>query len=186
MSFRTKIQTVGVLGAGQMGSGIAQTFARSGRDVLLFDAAEGAVERARGVIAKSLDKFAGKGKISADDAAAAKARIKPASINDMSGVDLVVEAIIEDVAAKRALFQQLDSVVAKDVIFASNTSSISISELGEASGRPTQFIGMHFFNPVPLMSLVEVVRGLKTDDAVVEHIVALAKELGKEPHCVKD
>ena len=186
MSFRKDIRTVGVLGAGQMGSGIAQTFAQARRSVLLFDAVDGAVERALAGIGKSLDKFASKGKISADDAAAAKGRIKPASINDMKGVDLVVEAIIEDVTAKRDLFTQLNGVVAKDVIFASNTSSISISELGEASGRPTQFIGMHFFNPVPLMSLVEVVRGLKTDEAVVEHIVALAKELGKEPHCVKD
>jgi 3-hydroxybutyryl-CoA dehydrogenase len=186
MSFRRDIKTVGVLGAGQMGAGIAQTFAQNGRDVLLFDTVAGAVERGLGGIGKSLDKFASKGKISAADAANAKARIKPVALSDMGSADLVVEAIIEDVRIKSGVWSELNGICPVDVVFASNTSSISISELGAACARPELFIGMHFFNPVPLMRLVEVVVGLQTDEAVVEMITDLATELGKTPLRVKD
>jgi 3-hydroxybutyryl-CoA dehydrogenase len=119
-------------------------------------------------------------------AKATMANLKAAAPNDAKNADLVIEAIIEEPAAKRRLLSDLNQIVAPDVIFASNTSSISISELAAASGRPERFIGMHFFNPVPLMELVEVVVGLQTAEPVVEATMALARELGKTPHRVKD
>jgi 3-hydroxybutyryl-CoA dehydrogenase len=186
MSFRSQIRTVGVLGAGQMGAGIAQTFAVAGRKVLMYDAVADAVPRGQAGIQKSLAKLVEKGKLPEAQASAARGNLHAAALDQMSGVDLIVEAIIEDIGIKRDLFHLLNGLVPADVIFASNTSSISISELGAASGRPKLFVGMHFFNPVPLMALVEVVRGVQTDDGVVQTIVALSKELGKEPHCVKD
>ena len=186
MTIRTEINTVAVFGAGTMGAGIAQTFAQSGYAVLLHDPVAGATDRGIAVIQKSLDKFVNKGKLEATAADAAKSNIKPASISDAKAADLVVEAIFESVDAKRDLYQQLNDVVAADVIFASNTSSISISELAAAAGRPEQFIGMHFFNPVPLMKLVEVVVGLRTEEQVVCTITDLATRLGKTPLRVKD
>lgn len=186
MNIRTEIKTVGVIGTGTMGSGIAQTFAQNGRKVLMYDAREGAVDKALAGIGKSLDKFVSKGKIEADVAEKAKKNLTTASMADMKGADLVVEAIFEDPQVKRDLYDQLQKVVDPDVVLASNTSSISISELAAASGRPEQFIGMHFFNPVPLMKLVEVVVGLQTAEPVVEFTINLAKDLGKIPHRVKD
>lgn len=186
MSIRTNIKTVAVFGAGQMGSGIAQVFAQSGRTVLLQDAAPGAVERGIAGVQKSLEKLASKGKIAADVPAKIVANLKPSKIQDAQGADLVIEAIIESVAVKGELFKQLHTLCDADVVFASNTSSISISELGAASGRPQQFIGMHFFNPVPLMQLVEIVVGLRTAEPVVELTTRLAQEVGKTPHRVKD
>ncbi len=186
MNIRTNIKTVGVIGTGTMGSGIAQTFAQSGRAVLLYDALPGAVDKALAGINKSLDKFVEKQKLSAADADATKKNLKPAALDDMARVDLVVEAVFEDVNVKRELYQQLARSVAPDVILASNTSSISISQLGALSGRPAQFIGMHFFNPVPLMKLVEIVVGLRTAAEVADTIADLAKELGKTPLRVKD
>ena len=186
MGFRSELKTVGVIGAGTMGAGIAQVFAQAGRDVLIFDEFPGAIERGVAGIGKSLEKLASKGKIGAEVAASAKARLKPCSLADMRGADLVVEAIIEQPAAKTRLFSQLAEIVPPDVVFASNTSSISVSELAAGSGRADRFIGMHFFNPVPLMSLVEVVVALQTAEPVVEFTMALAKELGKTPLRVKD
>ena len=186
MNFRTNVKTVAVIGTGTMGCGIAQVFAQAGRKVLMYDAVPGAVERALKTIDKSLSKFVEKGKLTADAAGAAKANLKPAGLSDMKDADLIVEAIFEDVPTKRALYAELAKVVPPDVVFASNTSSISISELAAASGRPEMFIGMHFFNPVPMMQLVEVVVGLKTAEPVVEFTMNLAKELGKTPHRVKD
>ncbi|MBK8913828.1 MAG: 3-hydroxybutyryl-CoA dehydrogenase [Phycisphaerales bacterium] len=185
MNIRTNIRTVGVLGAGTMGSGIAQVFAQSGRAVLLHDPKPGAVDGAVAGIGRSLEKLASKGKLTAEDARAAGARIRPSAISDFGSADLVVEAIFESVPAKRALYEQLGSL-ADDVIFASNTSSISISELAAASGRPDRFIGMHFFNPVPLMSLIEIVVGLQTAEPVVAAITDLSRQLGKTPLRVKD
>ena len=167
MDIRTNVKTVGVIGTGTMGSGIAQTFAQAGRKVLLYDAVPAAVDKALAGIGKSLDKFVEKGKLAAADAAATKGNLKPATLGDMAGVDLVVEAVFEDVGVKRDLYQQLAKTVPADVVFASNTSSISISQLGALSGRAEQFIGMHFFNPVPMMKLVEVVVGLRTAPPVV-------------------
>jgi len=186
MEMRTEIKTVAVFGAGTMGAGIAQTFAQSGRDVLLYDPLAGAIERGMKTIHTSLDKFVSKGKLAAADAAATKSRLRPSSLSDAKDCDLVVEAVFEDAAAKTELFSQVVEVVGDDVILASNTSSISISELGAASGRPERFIGMHFFNPVPLMKLVEIVVGLRTDEAVVQAITDLAEQLGKTPLRVKD
>lgn len=186
MSIRTNIKTVAVIGSGAMGAGIAQTFAAAGRKVLLHDARAGAVDQALGGIARSLEKLASKQKITAEQAAAARANLAPAALSDAARADLVVEAIVEDAAVKNELWQQLNALCPPDVIFASNTSSISISGLGAASGRPEQFIGMHFFNPVPLMSLVEVVVGLNTAEPVVAAIMSLSKELGKTPLRVKD
>lgn len=186
MDVRTNIKTVSVFGAGTMGTGIAQLFAQNGRTVLLQDALPGAVDKSIARVGKVLDKLVGKEKITADAAKSTLANLKPASVGDAAGADLVIEAIYEDPTAKRELLTELNGLVAGDVIFASNTSSISISQLAAASGRPEQFIGMHFFNPVPLMALVEVVVGLQTAQPVIDATVALAKELGKTPHCVKD
>ena len=186
MNIRTDVKTVAVFGAGTMGGGIAQVFAQNGRTVLLQDAVPGAVDKAIGRIDKILNKLVAKGKLEAAAVKATLANLKPASIGDAKSADLVIEAIIEDPATKRELWRELNQIVPKDVIFASNTSSISISELADASGRPEQFIGMHFFNPVPLMALVEVVVGLQTAEPVIEAIIKLAQDLGKSPHRVKD
>jgi 3-hydroxybutyryl-CoA dehydrogenase len=169
-----------------MGAGIAQTFAQAGRSVLMHDSQAGAVERALKTINKSLDKLVEKQKIPADAAEVARKNLKPAGLADMSRADLVVEAVFEDVQIKQVLYAELARTVPPDVVLASNTSSISISQLGAISGRPEQFIGMHFFNPVPMMKLVEVVVGLKTAEPVVTMIMNLAEELGKTPLRVKD
>lgn len=186
MSIRTTVKTVGVIGTGTMGSGIAQTFAQAGRTALMYDAVPGAVDKALGTIGKSLDKLVEKQKIAPELAKSTKANLKPAALGDMTGVDLVVEAVFEDVGVKRELYAQLTKSVPADVVFASNTSSISISQLAALSGRPDRFIGMHFFNPVPLMKLVEVVVGLQTAEPVVDFVTDLSKELGKTPLRVKD
>jgi len=169
-----------------MGAGIAQVFAQSGRDVILNDSVPGAVDRALSVIGKSLEKLAAKGKLTAEAAAAARGRIRNGGAKNIASVDLVVEAIIEDVGVKRSFWHEMNRVCPPDVIFASNTSSISISELAAASGRAAQFVGMHFFNPVPLMSLVEIVVGLQTAEPAVDALTALSRELGKTPLRVKD
>lgn len=186
MSFRTDVKTVAVFGAGTMGAGIAQTFAQAGRTVLMHDAKPGAVDHALIQIEKSLDKFVSKGKLDAGLADATKKRLRPASMSDVKSADLVVEAIFEDAGVKRDLFVELNALLLPEVVFASNTSSISISELAAASRRPDRFIGMHFFNPVPLMTLVEVVVGLQTAEPVVQFISELSKQLGKTPLRVKD
>jgi 3-hydroxybutyryl-CoA dehydrogenase len=186
VNIRTNIKTVGVIGTGTMGSGIAQTFAQAGRDVLLYDAVPGAVDKALAVINKSLDKLVEKAKLDVGTATTAKRNLKPAGLADMAQVDLIVEAVFEDVHVKRELYTHLAKLAPPEVVFASNTSSISISQLGTLSGRPEQFIGMHFFNPVPMMALVEVVVGLRTAEPVVEFVTDLAKQLGKTPLRVKD
>ncbi|GMU80846.1 MAG: 3-hydroxybutyryl-CoA dehydrogenase [Planctomycetota bacterium] len=186
MSIRTTIKSVAVLGAGQMGAGIAQTFAVAGCSVILYDSFPGATDRGLKTIAGSLDKFVSKGKLPAETAEKAKAALKVGSLTDAAKADLIIEAITEDPAAKNTIWRQLGETTPPDVVFASNTSSISISALGHASGRPDRFIGMHFFNPVPLMSLVEVVVGLRTAPEVTTLTVNLAKEIGKTPVTVKD
>jgi 3-hydroxybutyryl-CoA dehydrogenase len=186
VNIRTNIKTVAVFGAGTMGAGIAQVFAQNGRKVLLQDAIPGLAEKSIAKTGATLDKLVSKGKIAAELAKSTMANLKPGAISDAAGADLIVEAIIENPGVKRELFQQLHKIVAPDVVFASNTSSISISELAAGSGRAEQFIGMHFFNPVPLMALVEVVVGLQTAEPVIDFTIALAKEIGKTPHRVKD
>jgi 3-hydroxybutyryl-CoA dehydrogenase len=176
------IKTVGVIGAGTMGNGIAQVFAQSGFTVRLHDAAPGAVDRARATIEKSLAKFVEKGKLAAADKDAALGRLQPAaSLDTFADVDFVVEAVVEQLEVKHALLSRLDGIVRPDVILGSNTSSISITRLGAATKRPDKVLGVHFMNPVPLMTLVELIRGQATTDATMRTALDLCKALGKTP-----
>src|SRR3954453_5445500 len=174
------IRRVGVIGSGTMGSGIAQVFASSGFRVFLQDVSQAALDRARGGIDKSLGKLVEKGKLSAGDRDAAVERIVTTTKLDQFGeVDCVVEAIVEDAHAKRVLFGQLDVIVPAGRLLASNTSSISITALGAATRRPELVLGMHFMNPVPLMTLVELIRGQATSAEAMGTAAALCGALGK-------
>lgn len=176
-----EIAVVGVLGAGQMGGGIAQVIAASGLQVKLADMDLATSERGKVTIAKRLEKQVQRGRISAEDCEALLANIVPVTgIADFSDVDMAIEAASENFELKQKLFQQLDAVCKPEAILASNTSSISITLMAAATSRPGQFIGMHFFNPVPAMKLVEVIRGLATDDATYDATKSLAERVGKE------
>ena len=177
-----RFERVLVVGAGQMGAGIAQVMAASGRTMLLHDAAPGAVERGLGGMAKSLEKLAAKG--APHDPAEVLARVEP--VDDLVDADLMVEAVVEDAEVKQDIFRRADLALGSEAILASNTSSIPIASLADVTGRPGRVIGMHFFNPVPVMSLVEVVRAPGTSDETVREIVELARELGKTPAEVND
>jgi 3-hydroxybutyryl-CoA dehydrogenase len=177
-----EVKTIGVIGAGQMGAGIAQVAAVAGYEVLLNDIEERFVDKGMAGIEKSLGKFVEKEKISADDRDAALARITPTlELGDMKDADLVVEAIIEDLELKKKVFARLDEICPPETILSSNTSSISITKLAATTKRPQKFIGMHFMNPVPLMKLVEVIRGHLTDDATTKTIIETAEKMGKIP-----
>ena len=174
------IQTVGIVGAGQMGNGIAHVASLAGLDILLLDSKPEAVEKAIGIIAKNLDRQVGKGIVTAAQKAHALGRIKGVSGYDaMAPCDIVIEAATEKEDVKKAIFKSLIPHVRPDTILATNTSSISVTRLGATTDRPGKFIGMHFFNPVPLMKLVEIIRGIATDDATYEATAALAAHLGK-------
>jgi len=174
------VKTVGVVGAGTMGSGIAQVFAQSGFAVRLVDVAEPMLVRARDSIAKSLGKFVDKGTIPSTARDAALDRLTTATTLDtLADADYIVEAIVEDYEAKRSLFAELDWIVRPEVVLASNTSSIPIATLGAATARPECVLGMHFMNPVPLMVLVEVIRSEKTSDASMKTAFELCAALGK-------
>jgi 3-hydroxybutyryl-CoA dehydrogenase len=175
------LEHVLVVGAGQMGGGIAQVAAASGRRVSLHDSAPGAVERGLGAIESSLTKLAEKG---GADPAGVLARIEPA--DDLVPADLLIEAVVEDAAIKTDIFRRADEVLPPAAILASNTSSIPITSLAAATKRPDRVVGMHFFNPVPVLKLVEVIRGLETSDATAAAVVALAGELGKTPAEARD
>ena len=176
------IKTVGVIGAGTMGNGIAQVFAQSEFDVRLVDVAQPLLDRARVAIAKSLGKFVEKGKLSAADRDATLGRLTTTtSIEHLNDVDYVVEAIVENMEAKRELFRSLDAIARPHVILASNTSSISITLLGAATRRPDKVLGMHFMNPVPLMTLVEMIRGQATSGESMRIASELCTRLGKTP-----
>jgi 3-hydroxybutyryl-CoA dehydrogenase len=176
------IGTVGVIGAGTMGNGIAQVFAQSGYTVKLHDAFPAAIDRARQTIDKSLAKFVEKGKLDAAARDAALGRLSPAAtLDDLASVDYVVEAVAENLDVKRQIFAKLDAITRPDVILTSNTSSISITTLGAVTTRPDKVLGMHFMNPVPLMTLVELIRGQATSDASMQIAIALCKALGKTP-----
>jgi 3-hydroxybutyryl-CoA dehydrogenase len=173
---RARFEHVLVVGAGQMGGGIAQVVAASGRRVSLHDAAPGAVERGLETMRRSLAKLAEKGGAPPDDVLA---RVEP--VDDLVAAELMIEAVVEDAAVKEDVFRRADQVFAEDAILASNTSSIPITSLAAVTGRPDRVIGMHFFNPVPVLKLVEVIRGLETSDETATAIVELARDLGKEP-----
>src|SRR5580704_1644831 len=158
-----EIRRVGVVGAGTMGNGIAQVFARSGYDVVLCDVEQGFLDRALETIAKNLDREVAKGKIAADDKAAALNRIQPVTDRArLAETDFVIEAATEKFEVKTEIFRDLDRLARPEIILASNTSSISITKLAALTRRPEKVIGMHFFNPVPVMKLVEVIRGMAT------------------------
>jgi 3-hydroxybutyryl-CoA dehydrogenase len=170
-----------VVGAGQMGAGIAQVVASSGRRVSLHDAAPGAVERGLGAMRTSLAKLAEKGGAGPDEVLA-----RVTAAEELVPADLMIEAVVEDAAVKAEIFRRADDVLPDRAILASNTSSIPITSLAAATGRPERVIGMHFFNPVPVLRLVEVIRGLQTSDETAAAIVALAEQLGKTPAEVRD
>ncbi len=176
------IQRVGVIGAGQMGAGIAHVAALAGKSVVLTDVDAALAEKGLAVVRKNLARQVEKGKVAADAAEAALERITVASdLAALADADLVVEAIVENEEVKRGLFSRLDGLLSPGAILASNTSSISITRLAAATKRPESVIGMHFMNPVPVMQLVEVIRGIATSDAATEAVVAAAKEMGKVP-----
>jgi len=176
------IERIGVIGAGQMGAGIAHVAALAGKAVVLTDVDAAAAAKGLAVVRKNLGRQVEKGKVAAEAAEAALARIAVASgLDALADADLVVEAIVENEEVKRGLFSRLDGLLKSGAILASNTSSISITRLAAATKRPESVIGMHFMNPVPVMQLVEVIRGIATSDATTEAVVAAAKEMGKVP-----
>jgi 3-hydroxybutyryl-CoA dehydrogenase len=182
-----KEHRIGVVGAGTMGNGIAHVFARSGFEVALFEVAQAALERGVATIRTNLDREAAKGKIDPAEVGAIHGRVKPTlALSDLSGCDFVVEAATEKLAVKQQIFRELDAMLGPEAILASNTSSISITKLAAGTGRADRVIGMHFFNPVPVMALVEVIRGLQTSEATFEATRALALEAGKTPVAVND
>jgi 3-hydroxybutyryl-CoA dehydrogenase len=181
------ITTVGIIGAGTMGNGIAQACAMSGIQVVMVDISDAAVAKGLATVAGSLDRLLKKEKISATNKDAALARIQTSTrYEDLKAAQLVIEAATENFDLKVKILQQADSIVAPEVIIASNTSSISITKLAAVTRRPDRFIGMHFFNPVPMMALVEIIRGLQTSDATHDAVHAMAKALGKTPITVKN
>jgi len=178
---------IGIVGAGTMGPGIAHVFARSGFRVDLCDSADGAVERAMANITKNLGREVARGAITREDQEKALGQISTCTeLEVLARSSLVIEAINEKYESKRSLLTQLDSILCRDAIFASNTSSISITKLAAVTSRPEKMIGMHFFNPVPIMSLVEVVRGMQTSDETTRDILDLVRQLGKTPVEVND
>ncbi|MGC8907471.1 MAG: 3-hydroxybutyryl-CoA dehydrogenase [Desulfomonilaceae bacterium] len=175
------MQKIGVIGAGLMGAGIAQVAAQSGFKVCMMDVETRFVEKGLGMIEKNLERAAQKGKMTTEDAAAIRGRIKGtvSSSEAVSDADVVIEAIIENIELKKQLYKDIDGLAPDRTIFATNTSGLSITEMASVTKRPEKFIGMHFFNPVPVMQLVEVIRGYATSDDTVAVIKGLAQRLGK-------
>jgi 3-hydroxybutyryl-CoA dehydrogenase len=176
------MKKVVVIGAGTMGAGIAQTFAVSGLQVVLKDVAQDAVERGIATIQKGLARLVSKEKISQSDADAIMQNITGATDNSsVADADLIVEAAVENMDVKKHIFAELDSVCGPDTIFATNTSSLSITEVAAATSRPDRFLGMHFFNPAPVMKLVELIKGIATSDETFVAVEALTQKIGKTP-----
>ncbi|MBX3006260.1 MAG: 3-hydroxybutyryl-CoA dehydrogenase [Anaerolineales bacterium] len=180
------IKKIFVIGAGTMGNGIAQTAAVSGYQVTMMDVAEEYVQRGMSTIAKSVEKLAEKGRITAEQKQAALDIVPVTDIKGVAETDLVIEAATENPEIKFKLFQDLDAIARPETVLASNTSSISLTKLAAATKRPDKVVGMHFFNPVPLMSLIEIVRGLGTSDASVELALEVGAQMGKTPVVVND
>jgi 3-hydroxybutyryl-CoA dehydrogenase len=176
-----RFEHVLVVGAGQMGGGIAQVVAGSGRRVSLYDSQPGAVERGVEAMRKSLGKLAEKGGADPDEVLG-----RVSAVDDLVPADLMVEAVVEDAEVKEDVFRRADATLPDEAVLASNTSSIPIASLAAATGRPDRVVGMHFFNPVPVMSLVEIVRGRDTSEETAEAITELARELGKTPAVAND
>jgi len=186
-AFDMTISTVGIIGAGTMGNGIAQACAVSGIDVVMVDISDAAVQKGLATVAGSLDRLIKKEKCTEADKAAALARIKTSTnYDDLKAAQLVIEAATENHDLKVKILKQVDALVGPEVLIASNTSSISITQLAAVTSRPDKFIGMHFFNPVPMMALVEIIRGLQTSDATHDTVKALSEKLGKSPITVKN
>jgi 3-hydroxybutyryl-CoA dehydrogenase len=183
----TKTQILGVIGTGTMGCGIAQVAAQCGYQVVFQNRRQESVEKGLSKIEKSLGALAAKGKLSGAQVEAIAERIRGVvPLEELKGCDVVIESAPEDLELKKALFQRLDEILAEDAILASNTSSLSITRLASFTRRPGHVVGMHFFNPVPAMKLVEIVAGLNTSDATIESARLLAEDLGKTPVDVKD
>ncbi|MCL5969281.1 MAG: 3-hydroxybutyryl-CoA dehydrogenase, partial [Betaproteobacteria bacterium] len=183
----SEIHTVGILGAGTMGHGIAQVCALNGVAVVMVDINAAAVQKGLAAVTSNLDRLLKKEKISAADKDAALARIQVGTdYAALQGAQLVIEAATENLELKLSILRQLDALLPAETVVATNTSSISITQLAALSGRPERFIGMHFFNPVPMMALVELIRGLQTSDATHAAVHALALKLGKTPITVKN
>ena len=181
------MKNIVVIGGGTMGNGIAHTAAASGLDVWLVDVSEPILQRAIATITLNLQRGVDKGKMTADERDAVLARIRPVTdIESITDADIVIEAIIEDLGAKTQLFEQLDRITKPECILASNTSSISITKIAAATGRPEKVIGMHFMNPVPVMTLGEVIRGIATSDETWQLVEDLSKRMGKTPIEVND
>lgn len=182
-----RIETVGIIGAGTMGNGIAQVCAVAGLDVIMVDVNDAAIERGLAQISKSLDRLVKKETLTSQAKEAALQKIKGStSYADLKGPQLVIEAATENQAIKEKILKQVDEIVSAETIIATNTSSLSITKLAALDSHPERFIGMHFFNPPPLMALVEVIRGLQTSDATHAEIIEMAKRIGKEPITVKN
>lgn len=176
------IKTIGVVGAGQMGNGIAQVAAYSGLRVVMSDIADSFVQKGLGTISKNLDRMVEKGKIPSQKKDEVMGRIKGATqVQDMAEVDFVVEAATENESLKLDIFKELDQICRKEVVLSSNTSSISITKIASRTQRPPQVIGMHFMNPVPVMQLVEIIRGLQTSQETFHLVKSLAERMGKTP-----
>jgi 3-hydroxybutyryl-CoA dehydrogenase len=181
------IRQIGVLGAGTMGNGIAQAFAAAGLPVIMRDIKPEYVERGMATISRSLERLAARGKLPAGARDATLGRIRPTTeIKDLAPCDLVVESVLENYDLKAGIIRELDGICDETAIFATNTSSISVTQIAAASRRPERVVGMHFFNPVPMMQLVEVIRALQTSDAVCDSVVALVDSLGKKARVSKD
>ena len=178
---------IAVVGAGQMGNGIAHVFAQSGFDVTMIDVSQEALDRGRSTIAKNLERQVKKGTIPAEDQVRILARIDlNQELESASAATLVIEAASEDSSLKYRIFTDLDRIAKPDAILATNTSSISITEIARRTSRPEKVVGMHFMNPVPVMKLVEIIRGLATSDETTEKVIDLSKQLGKTPVEVND
>ncbi|MGA2962049.1 MAG: 3-hydroxybutyryl-CoA dehydrogenase [Candidatus Korobacteraceae bacterium] len=182
-----EIKTVGVIGAGTMGNGIAHVFAKVGYEVVLVDIEQRFVDRGMQTIAKNMEREVARQKLTAEEREQALKRIRPSiSRRDLAGCDLVVEAVSEKFEIKAEIFRELETICRPEVILASNTSSISITKLAGVTKKPGKIIGMHFFNPVPMMKLVEVIRGLATSDETYQTVKAISEKLGKTPVEVND
>jgi 3-hydroxybutyryl-CoA dehydrogenase len=182
-----EIKRVGVLGCGLMGSGIAQVAAAAGYETLVREVSDELCERGIGGIGKQLGKAVEKGKLAAEDRDAIVGRLRgTTNLEDLKDCDIIIEAVVEDLAVKNQMWQTLDAVCGPETIFASNTSSLTIADMAAATKRPERMVGLHFFNPVPVMKLVEVVKTIATDPAVFDTAFAFAKSLGKEPIVCKD